>query len=343
MSPLLELRTTISPTPYFFRRIHFLAASLRALGGRLADHELVISVGGDEPRQNLYVTQPWSNLYPITWRWVDPKAYARLGYRATNRDRAAHMARGRYVMMVDADVMFCRDFSELLDELENQPAIAGVMAHGSPFTIPPAMAPTYAKRVPPDSPDSIYWDLLAEGFGVDPLPQIHPYSGTGMMSGNSAQPAPVYFNGGMILGPRLLMDQLCELFESAEEAVDRILTSHFRPQLARTLAIRKARLPYRLLPVRYNYPNDPAFDAKYPDELRELAILHYLRKDILHRDEDFLNAERTAHLVARTDLSGSNEILRRRVAELHRRVAEEEASAAGTSEHRPVRAQPSHS
>src|SRR4029077_510714 len=147
MSSPLELRTTISPTPYFFRRIHFMVASLRALGGRLADHEFVVSVGSNDPRQNLYVTQPWSNLYPITWRWVDPKAYARLGYRATNRDRAAHMARGCYVMLVDADVMFCRDFSELLDELEVQPAIAGVMAHASPFSIPPEMAETHGHRI----------------------------------------------------------------------------------------------------------------------------------------------------------------------------------------------------
>src|SRR4051812_37184900 len=126
LNPLLELRTTISPTAYFFRRIHFLAASLRALGGRLADHEFVVSIGGDQPRQDLQVTQPWSNLYPIIWRWVDPEAYVQLGYRATNRDRAAHVARGRYVMIVDADVLFCRDFSELLDELEAEPAIAGV-------------------------------------------------------------------------------------------------------------------------------------------------------------------------------------------------------------------------
>jgi hypothetical protein len=330
VSPLLELRTTISPTPYFFRRIHFMAASLRALGGELADHELVVSVGGEAPRQNLYVTQSWSNLYPITWRWVDPKAYARLGYRATNRDRAAHMARCRYVMMVDADVIFCRDFSELLDELGGAPAIAGVMAHGSPFSIPPTMAEAYVNRVPPGAPDSVYWDLLAEGFGVDPLPQTHIYSGSDAMFVEMGQRGPAYFNGGMVLGPRPLMDQLCELYESAEDAVDQVMTTYFRPQLARTLAIRKAGVPYRLLPLRYNYPNDPGFDAKYPDELLQVVILHYLRNDILHRDEDFMNADRTARLVGRADLSGSNEVLRRRIAELHLVVAEEEASAFGS-------------
>ena len=120
MKYLLELRTTISPTPSFFRRIHFLAASLRDLGGALADHEIVVSVGGGQP-ENYYRTQPWSNRYPLIWRPVDPEAYARLGYRAINRDRAAHLARGTFVMVVDADVIFLNDFSPLIDDLRADP------------------------------------------------------------------------------------------------------------------------------------------------------------------------------------------------------------------------------
>ncbi len=87
MRHYLEIRTTISPTPHFLRRIHYMAASIRQLGGKLADHEIVVSVGGNEEPENLYRTQPWSNLYPILWRWVDPKAYARHGLKATGRDR----------------------------------------------------------------------------------------------------------------------------------------------------------------------------------------------------------------------------------------------------------------
>ena len=71
MKKLLEIRIPISPTPFFFRRVHFLVASLRRLGGALADDlEFTVCVGGDVDPYNLYDAQPWSTRYPVTWRWV---------------------------------------------------------------------------------------------------------------------------------------------------------------------------------------------------------------------------------------------------------------------------------
>lgn len=332
MKYTLEIRTTISPAPFFFRRIHYMAASLRAIGGRIADHEIVVSVGGNSPRENLYRSQPWSNRYPILWRWVDPAAYARLGYQATNRDRASHTSRARFVMMADADILFLRDFAELLESIETSPAICGVMAHISPFLQLPRRTAHLPLPAGTSAHASVefYWRLLAESFGIADLPLENQYSGWNFMFAEEGhQFAPAYFNGGMVIGLSEHMDELCALYPAAEDAVDRVMESYFRPQLARTLAIYKAGLPRRVLPMRYNFPNDLGFDRMYPDELPHISILHYLREDFVHRDHDFKDLKSVARLIARTDLAGSNELFRRRLAELHDAVVEEEKALSG--------------
>lgn len=324
MKYLLELRTTISPTPSFFRRIHFLAASLRDLGGALADHEIVVSVGGGQP-ENYYRTQPWSNRYPLIWRPVDPEAYARLGYRATNRDRAAHLARGTFVMVVDADVIFLNDFSPLIDDLRADPAIVGVMAHTSPFINPPDLTPDFAHRAAVAATDEDLWQMLAQHHGA-PLPALDQvYSGWGATAKDPAHRlAPAYFNGGMVLGPAAMMEAMFAGYAAAESAVDAVMTSYFRPQIARTLSCLKAGLPCRSLPLRYNFPNDPLFERLAPAEAEAASILHYLRTAVVHRDDDFRDRESVERLVARRDLSGSNERLRQRIAELSETVLSEE-------------------
>jgi len=324
MKHTLEVRTTISATPAFFRRIHYMAASLAALNDSLSNHEIVVSIGSSKPRENLYRTQPWSNNYPIIWRWIDSQAYAEYGYRATNRDRALHMARGDYVMMVDADVLFIHDFYDLIRSIEELPVICGVMAHISPFRVAPELICKSDSTARPLD-DSDYWNLLAKHFGIAELPLEYELSGWGAMEQREQfRYAPAYFNGGMVVGPVDLMDEMCRLFGAAEEAVDHVMQpGFFRPQVARTLAIYKAGLPHRVLPVRYHYPNDPSFDKRYPDELSDVRIMHYLRTNIVHRDNDFASNENVERLIGRSDLSGSNETFRRRVEELYPRVKAE--------------------
>ncbi len=301
----LEIRTTISPTPFFFRRIHYMAASMRRLGAMVGDHEIVVSVGGGSTRDNPYLSQPWSNMYPITWRWVDPEVYAKLGYEATNRDRYWHMGRAKMIMLADADVIFVEDFSDLLTKLEISPAICGVMAHVSPFL-------NAGER----SPDA-WWRMLAEAFDVSELPLDQKHSGWNCMpTEESFIHSPSYFNGGMIVGS-------IELIPAASDAVDSVIKSYFRPQLARTLAMHKARLPSRPVPLRYNFPNDQRFEDAQADELADLRILHYLRRQVVDRDRDFMTTESVGRLIARTDLHAANEKLRQLLAELHDEVATE--------------------
>jgi hypothetical protein len=318
-----EIRTTISPTTFFFRRVHFLAASLRALGTRFADHEIVVSVGGIAPRENLYRALPWSTLYPIVWRWVDPAHYQAIGYRATNLDRAWHMSRAEIVMNVDADIIFLKDFSRLFDEIRASPAVCGVMAHLCPFHSPPPVVTSIGLL--PDSKPGTYWRLAASSFGLPDLPMEHQYGGwSAFECSDDHRFGPAYFNGGMVIGPSDMMEELFAHYPAAEAAIESVFTSRHLPQLARTLAIYKRSLPYRVLPMRYNFPNWPSIDRAYPDELENACVLHYFCPDIVNRDECFESFDSIARFITRRDLAGSNEVLRARVAELFEVVREEE-------------------
>jgi len=307
MSAALEIRVPISPTPDFFRRIHFMAASLQALEQSIGAYVLVVCVGADVEPADLYQTHPWSERYPIIWQWADRERFRRDGYWETSREIFRQPIQGRVVMCADADVIFVRDFSPLLRELELDPAVAGVIAHA-----PPIRGPELAEL----------WPRLCRGYGVPIPPPIHEYTGWNFMTIDRM--TPVYYNFGMVLMPAPLMERLAPEIEPADHFVDATLETFFRFQLALTLAIQKIGLPTRALPLRYNFPNDPQFDQKYPAELAELRILHYLRCEIVHRERDFKDLGSVRRLVERKDLLGSNEVLRQTLAKLEATVIEAE-------------------
>jgi hypothetical protein len=98
----------------------------------------------------------------------------------------------------------------------------------------------------------------------------------------------------------------------------------FRFQIALTLTIEKHKLPSRTIPLRYNFPNDPGFEQKYPNDLSDVRILHYLRCEVVHRERDFVDLTRVAALIQRRDLRGSNEVLRRCAEERYPAIKREE-------------------
>lgn len=311
--PALEIRVPISATADFFRRIHFMAASLRRLGGLAAGAELVVIVGGDEEARDLYEALPWSRKYPIVWRWADREGFRRDSYWETSREVFRHRARARNVMCADADIIFVRDFSDLLTSLDKEPAVAGVIAHASPFD----------EGLPMEK-----WRRMAETYGVAAPDFKYEHTGWGFMGRHrDFRFTPAYFNFGMVVAPAEMITKISDDIVDADKVVTENLDTFFRFQIALTLVMQKHRLPTRALTMRYNFPNDPRFDLKYSEELADVRILHYLRCEIIHREEDFTSLDKVAALTRRSDLTGSNEILRQCIAELFHVVAEEEAIA----------------
>ena len=315
MRTLVEFRVPISPTPFFFRRVHFLAASLRRLGGRLADHEIVVPVGGDVEPYNLYAAQPWSTRYPLIWRWVSREAFRRDGYWETSHDVFRQFGRARFVICSDADTIFVRDFSELLDELEKSPAVAGVIGHTTPF-----------KRQPEGITPKMKWDSFFEGYGVAPPPMHHEHIGWGQLSTNPDEryTAP-YFNFGFIVAPFAMMNSISAEMFAADEYARKYQGGNKRFQLAFSLCIQKQALPVQILAFRYNFVNMPIFDDRYREELEHVRVIHYAIKDVINRDNNFETLDGVRALIERRDLTGSNETLRVLLEELYPIVAEEEA------------------
>jgi hypothetical protein len=128
--------------------------------------------------------------------------------------------------------------------------------------------------------------------------------------------SPPYFNTGVLFAPAKLLEKLYEPYMDALHFVRKCMDSYFFEQIALTLAVAKHGIPVEVLAVRYNYPNQAAFDALYPQELSDVRLLHFLRTDIVQRERDFETLESMQRLAGRRDLSGSNEALRARVAEL---------------------------
>jgi hypothetical protein len=311
MNCRLEIRVPISPTPDFFRRIHFMAASLRGLEGSIGPYVLVVCVGGDEEAGDLYAAQPWSRSYPLIWHWANRERFRRDSFWETSRDIFRQPMRARFAICADADVLFLEDFSDLLRELEKKPAVAGVIAHAPPFQ---------------NNEFANTWRQLSAGYQTPPPVFEYEHTGWGFMVQREAlRFTPPYFNFGMVAAPAGMMETIGAEIEKADDFVNARLDTFFRFQIALTLTIQKHSLPVRALPIRYNFPNDPRFDAKYPEELSDVRVLHYLRCKMIHREKDFCSLDNVALLIARRDLTGSNEVFRQKVAELYPVVMEGEA------------------
>jgi hypothetical protein len=312
MKKLLEVRIPISPTPFFIRRVHLMAAALRDFGPAMAEHEIVVCVGEDVEPYNLYEREPWSTLYPLTWRWVSREAFQKDSYWETSHEVFRQHSRAKFVMCSDADTLFIRDLSQLLAELEREPAVAGVMGWLPPFR---------AHAEPPAE----MWRRLFDLYGVEQAAQEHEHTGWSFLSEDPAERyGPPYYNFGMVLAPGRMMDAInAEMLPADRFAVANV-RGNKRFQIALTLSMLRRRLPARILPMRYNFPNYDLFEQRYPEELQNVHVMHYLRRDVVDRNRDFESLAAMKALVERKDLAGANEILRRRIEQLYPVIEEEE-------------------
>ncbi len=223
-------------------------------------------------------------------------ANTRAPYVATIMETWRGPFTGDHVLHLDGDCFPIARFDELL----TIDALCGVPAHHGPFS-------------------PWVWQQLFNGYGLS-LPKLDmPYSGWQAMvtDPDQAMGPRGYFNSGMVFGPRHWFERLAPAFADAVTFLRATLADvYWIDQLAFVLAVHDAGIPTHTLPLRYNFPNRPAFDRANPEELGDVRFLHAMQTDIVDRDRDFASEEAMAALVARGDLVGSNEALRRRVAEL---------------------------
>ena len=300
---MLEIRIPISPTPSMINRVHLITHSIRSLGGEFASAHVRVSVGSPDPERDLHAEFPWSRKLDIEWAWVSKGEFLAWANKAnphigTMTDRLKPPYRANRIIFLDADVLAVNPFEPFAEK-----GIAGVMAHVSPFN---AHKDT--------------WIALIEESGLPCLWQVmnlYSHSGFGVMEGDlSRKMSPAYFNTGVVFFDVATLEALRESYLTALTFAQNKLNSYFCDQIAYTLAGLKSGLPFHVLPVRYNFPNQGGFDTHYPDDLADIKFLHFLRTYVIDREHDFSSIDMMHRLAARTDLRGSNEILRARVAQL---------------------------
>ena len=308
MSDWLEVRIPISPLDHYFNRVHLIAHSIRSLGGRYADVHVRVTVGADQEPEDLHRRMPWSREAGIDWVWADREEFRQWRgteheYIATMMERFRPPFSTRQVLMLDADVLVMREFDELAASLEQAEGIAGVMAHVSPFP-----TPSYA--------NASEWARLLELAGVS-TPLDKQYSGWGIMAHDPAQRfGPTYFNTGVILASSSVLERLYRPYIECLDLVRGAMDTYFFEQIALTLALARAGISATGVPLRYNFPNQIGFDRAYQEELDQVRFLHFLRTDAIQREADFETLGAMSQLTSRSDLTGSNEALRRRISEL---------------------------
>jgi len=292
-----EIRVPISPREDFFRRVEFLHRSVRACGGLTAEATLVVSIGADIEPFDVVAREPWSRN-EVTWRWVDREAFRRDSFFATGLDRLRARSNADIVLFADADVIFVNGVDDLLESLLHQPAIAGVMAH-----------------VPP--PPGLDWERLFTEAEIPPPKDAYQHSGWRLMYHDPAlRFAPAYYNFGAVFVPGEWLPTLGYVYERSVPAAENAGAGVWKAQVALTMALYRLGMRRLALEPRYNFPNLPLFETGYPEDLRDVRILHYLNTEIVDRERDFASPDALSALIARKDLTGSNEVLRATVAKL---------------------------
>jgi hypothetical protein len=300
----LEVRIAISPRPAWLNRTRLIAASVRQFYPDAIIRAYIGDPAGRSPLNESMVAKALCDT-DIDVEWIPRGDFlswqgTRSEYIATMNARWKPDVQGTHVLILDADVLMVRPIPELFEH----DAVQGVQAHVAPIS-------------------DQDWRALFRLFCGDPQPKFdHLYSGTGIMCPIGLT-GPFYPNSGVIFAPRHLFEKMCGSYHRAITFMrGAIADTYWFDQLAVALAVHAADVPHHTMPLRFNFPNQAAFDEAHPGEVADIRFIHYLRTDIVHRDRDFEDVAAMRNLIARYDLTGSNEALRSRVAGLIRQTFE---------------------
>jgi hypothetical protein len=176
------------------------------------------------------------------------------------------------LVSLDADTFPVGGFEDVLDAVADEDLVAGVMAHYPPPAVTTAQD----------------WARIAEGVLRTPLVLSERYSLLEPATGPEACRAPFYVNGGVVFYARGAFSRFAPRYLALRHRVAACLADEaFSGQVASTLAIAELDLRTRVLPIRYNFPNDPVAERLYPLDARNVVIHHYLRTAHLDRQRIF--------------------------------------------------------
>jgi hypothetical protein len=299
-----------SPTDAFYSQIAFFRLSLDQLGaeGRAARLVAVFAAPECPP-----VPDRWAPHFErIEVHHVSGDAFHRKQPASDQRfDLLSPDA--RCSCLCDADTMLVRPLpDEFLDELTRSPAVCGVVAH-YPF---PVEVDTRRPGVPgglyPGMPQDAAWNAISEAVLGRPIARPLRYT---LLEGAGDDRCPFYVNYGFLAGPPALLRRLYRAMSEIHPVLERTIGGYFVAQISVALAVELAGIPWRALPMRFNFPNDRHADRRYADELDQVVLLHYLRYDRFDRHRIFAQQAWFDHFLSLT-LEGSDRVFQERVARM---------------------------
>jgi hypothetical protein len=311
----IEFHIPASPTtPSFFSQIGMFALSLRELGPPYSVAPIHVSIGHTE---RLPIPVDYYGLKEcrdqLRWHWVTQEEFAEKSIFAQGENRFRVIGDSEFVCMSDPDTLMLRRFDELLQELRDKPAVAGAVVRGSQF--PPTKERTNRQG----------WEYTAQmllGRSIA-FPCRHTFAESPDTPDDETPFCP---NFGFVIAPRELMcDLRQDFFDLRKKLVDLFpvlpdenppLMHFYSAQIALALAIAKNQIPWKALPMRYNWPNASDAARLYPKEIPEVRILHYLRRTELQRDRIFCERESFEQFLQTRFLEVGNQLLQERIRKL---------------------------
>jgi hypothetical protein len=310
--PRVEFLLCGSPCDAFYAQIAFFRLSLDQLGpqGRAAR---VVAVFGSEECSPL--PSRWLRHFErIEVHRAPPDEFRRAKYFAASDLRYRLVTPGSACsVLCDADTMLVRPLpQDFLDDLHREPAICGVIAH-FPFPIDvDTRRPGSTIGLYPAMPQEQAWEHLGQAILGRPLERPLHYTLTGTGGDDRC---PFYINYGFLAGSADLLRRLADELDQLQPELDEILGGYFVGQVGIALAVDRAHIPWRALPMRFNFPNDRLADVRYPEELNQVVMFHYLRDT--HFDRHRIFADRRAfEAFLALELTGSDRLFRDRVREV---------------------------
>jgi hypothetical protein len=274
--PSLQIHVPISPTPSFFTMVHMFAESVRSFAGMYSDARIIVSVGEDVEPFDIDAARPELRAYGIEWRWTDRDQFRSHSWFATVLDRCAAPFECDYVLMADADILIVGSLDQIPGYLPTSRSVAGVIATKPPFTA----------RGKGD--DETRWPELYRAAGLEPPPFEFPIPGHGThypLSGIAK--APAYYNFGFVIGRNEAMNAIRETFHSDYLVAKDFMQSILAAQGGLGLSIARHQLDAAALPLRYNFWSQDRYLANFPEEARDIRVLHYLNGPFRkHQDSD---------------------------------------------------------
>ena len=153
---------------------------------------------------------------------------------------------------------------------------------------------------------------------LPPLPRVclcyrHETSINTLTPDTDATLTPFYINYGVLISTPKLLKEFYSHQIRIRHIVDSLVDPWWGAQISLALSCEYLSIPNRELAMRFNYPNDPVADAKYPIEMNSIVFLHYLRTCFFDRHKIFTTKENFDSFLS-LQLEGSNKKFQEHVA-----------------------------